>query len=153
MQGITPFLWFDGDAAVAAEFYRTVFPDSQVVHTARAQGRVVSVTFTLQGQRFIALNGGPQYAFTPAVSFLVSCETQDEVDTLWSKLVAGGEPQPCGWLRDRFGLSWQVIPTALGRLLHDPDPVRAQRVMHAMLQMTKIDIAGLERAHAEVGTA
>src|SRR5262245_9832688 len=129
-QKITTYLWFNGNAEEAAEFYTSVFPDSRVTHVARwgeggpaPQGSVMVVEFELAGQRFIALNGGPQFAFTPAISLLISCETQAEVDALWSKLLAGGgKPSGCGWLQDRFGLSWQVIPKALIELMRDPDP-------------------------------
>jgi predicted 3-demethylubiquinone-9 3-methyltransferase (glyoxalase superfamily) len=149
MQKIVPFLWFDGKAEEATEFYVATFPNSKVVAVNRAgpSGPVISTTFELDGQLFYALNGGPQYHFTPALSLFVNCETQEEVDSLWDKLLAGGGvPNRCGWLADRYGLSWQVIPRVLGRLLSDPDPARAHRAMQAMLQMTKIDIAGLQRA-------
>jgi predicted 3-demethylubiquinone-9 3-methyltransferase (glyoxalase superfamily) len=153
-QKITPFLWFDDTAEEAMHFYVSVFRNSKVGRVSRygdagpgKKGQVMSATFQLEGQEFHALNGGPQYRFTPAISLFVSCETQEEVDELWSKLAAGGgTPQQCGWVRDRFGLSWQIIPTMLGKLLGDPDPARAQRAMQAMLGMTKIDIAGLKRA-------
>jgi predicted 3-demethylubiquinone-9 3-methyltransferase (glyoxalase superfamily) len=149
MQKITPFLWFDGKAEEAMHFYLSIFKQGKVtgVHRAGPNGPVISVTFELEGQRFMALNGGPQYRFTPAVSFFVNCESQAEIDELWGKLSAGGEEQPCGWLKDRYGLSWHVIPSTMGKLLGDPDPARAQRVMQAMLQMKKIDLAGLQRAH------
>jgi predicted 3-demethylubiquinone-9 3-methyltransferase (glyoxalase superfamily) len=142
MHRITPFLWFDGNAEAAMHFYVSVFPDSKVLSVSP-----MMVSFELEGQRFYGLNGGPDYRFTEAVSFLVDCETQEEVDTLWSKLTEGGQPGRCGWLKDRFGLSWQVIPKALGKLMGDPDRARAGRVMQAMLTMGKIDIAGLERAY------
>ena len=155
MQKITPFLWFDNQAEEAMNFYVSVFANSRVVHVSRygdagpgPKGSVMSVTFELEGQRFMALNGGPQFSFTPAISLFVSCETQEEVDRLWAALVDGGEEQPCGWLKDRYGVSWQIIPNALGELLGDPDPVKSQRVMQAMLQMKKIDVAGLKQAHA-----
>jgi len=161
MQSITPFLWFDHQAEEAASFYVSVFSargggrgESKVLNVSRygeagpgTPGTAMTVTFRLEGLEFTALNGGPEYSFTEAVSFLVSCETQAEVDELWTKLSEGGEEGPCGWLKDRFGLSWQIVPTALGELLGDPDPQRSQRVMKAMLGMTKIDIAGLRRAH------
>ena len=154
MQKITPFLWFDGQAEEAMHFYVSTFKNSKVGTITRygdagpgPRGSVMSATFQLEGQTFYALNGGPQYKFTPAISLFVSCETQDEVDELWTKLSAGGAPQPCGWVTDKFGLSWQIIPTTLGRLLADPDPVKSQRVMQAMLAMTKIEISGLQRAH------
>ena len=143
MQRITPFLWFDGTALEAMHFYVSIFPDSKVLSTSP-----MTVSFELAGQRFYGLNGGPAYRFTEAVSFFVDCETQEEVDTLWGKLIAGGgQPGRCGWLKDRFGLSWQIIPKALGRLLGDKDRTKAGRVMEAMLTMGKIDIAGLQRAY------
>ena len=143
MQKITPFLWFDSNAEEAADFYVSVFPNSKGLSVSP-----MTVSFELDGQRFHGLNGGPQYRFTEAVSFFVDCETQDEVDTYWNKLTAGGgQPGQCGWLKDRFGLSWQIIPKALGRLLGDTDRARAGRVLQAMLAMGKIDIAGLERAY------
>ena len=155
MQKITPFLWFDGKAEEAANFYTSIFNDSKITQVTRSgeagpgsKGSVMSVIFQLEGQEFYALNGGPHFTFSPAISFFVNCETQAEVDALWDKLSAGGEKQRCGWLKDKFGVSWQVIPTALGRLLHDKDAAKSQRVMQAMMQMDKIDIAGLERAHA-----
>ncbi len=156
MQKITPFLWFDDQAEEAVNFYTSVFKDSRITSVSRygeagpgKPGSVMTASFELAGQQFMALNGGPEYKFTPAVSFYVSCEDQAEVDELWEKLSAGGEKGPCGWLTDKFGVSWQIIPTALGELLGDPDPVKAQRVMGAMLSMSKIDIAGLERAYAQ----
>jgi len=143
MHRITPFLWFDGKAEEAMHFYVSIFPNSKVLSVSP-----MTVSFELDGQRFHGLNGGPQYRFTEAVSFFVDCETQDEVDTYWNKLTAGGgQPGQCGWLKDRFGLSWQIIPKALGRLLGDKDRARAGRVLQAMLAMGKIDIAGLERAY------
>ncbi len=143
MHRITPFLWFDGTAEEAMNFYVSVFPDSRVLSVSP-----MTVTFELEGQRFYGLNGGPAFRFTEAVSFFVDCETQEEVDTYWSKLTAGGgQPGQCGWLKDRFGLSWQIIPRTLGRLLGDQDRAKAGRVMQAMLTMGKIDIAGLERAY------
>jgi predicted 3-demethylubiquinone-9 3-methyltransferase (glyoxalase superfamily) len=150
MQKITPFLWFDGRAEEAARFYTSIFEDSSIVSIARggktAESPAISVTFRLAGQDYIALNGGPHFTFTPAISLFVSCETQAEVDDFWTKLSAGGEPQRCGWLKDKFGLSWQVVPRILGELLHDPDPDKAKRVMAAMMAMTKIDILGLQQA-------
>jgi predicted 3-demethylubiquinone-9 3-methyltransferase (glyoxalase superfamily) len=149
MQKITPFLWFDGKAEEAAEFYTSIFNDSKIMKvTPGPNGTVMSVVFQLEGQEFFALNGGPHFTFSPAISFFVNCETQGEVDALWEKLSAGGEKQRCGWLKDQFGVSWQVIPSALGRLLQDEDAAKSQRVLRAMMQMNKIDIAGLERAHA-----
>ncbi len=154
MQTITPFLWFDSNAEEAAKFYTSVFKDSKILSTARygdagpgPTGSVMTVNFQIAGQEFIALNGGPTFKFTEAVSFTVNCETQQEVDSYWSKLSAGGEEGPCGWLKDKFGLSWQVVPTALPKLLKDPDPAKAQRVMKAMLQMKKIEIKELEDAY------
>jgi predicted 3-demethylubiquinone-9 3-methyltransferase (glyoxalase superfamily) len=148
MQRITPFLWFDGQAEEAMHFYVSIFRNSKVgsVNRAGPSGPVITVSFQLEGQEFMALNGGPKYKFTEAISLFVSCETQQEVDELWGKLTAGGEEQPCGWLKDKYGLSWQIIPTALGRMLGDKDPARAQRAMQAMLQMKKIDIGLLQRA-------
>lgn len=148
---ITPFLWFDGQLEEAMGFYASIFPGSKVGAVTRHGGAVMTASFELAGQRFMGLNGGPHFKFTPAVSFFVDCETQAEVDELWEKLSADGSTQQCGWLTDRFGLSWQVIPKALGRLLQDPDPARAQRAMQAMLQMTKIDIRKLEDAADGVG--
>jgi predicted 3-demethylubiquinone-9 3-methyltransferase (glyoxalase superfamily) len=153
-QKITPFLWFDGQAEEAARFYVTLFPDSRIDRVSRSPaatpsgpaGMVLTVDFTLAGTRFVALNGGPQFQFTEAVSFQVTCEDQTEVDRLWTALSAGGSEGPCGWLKDRWGLSWQVTPVRLTQLLSDPDPGRARRAMEAMLQMSKFDIAALERA-------
>jgi len=155
MQSITPSLWFDTEAEDAANFYVSVFKNSQVLNVSRygeagprPAGMVMTVDFELDGQGFIALNGGPDFPFTEAVSLQVNCETQEEVDRYWSVLSEGGEEGPCGWLKDRFGLSWQIIPVALSELLNDPDAAKAQRAMAAMLQMKKIDIAAL-RAAAE----
>jgi len=148
MPSITPFLWFDTQAEEAMNFYASVFKRSKVLSVNRAQGKVMSVEFELEGQKFMALNAGPMYKFTEAVSFFVACETQAEIDDLWDRLTAeGGSPSRCGWLKDKFGLSWQIIPTALGRLLNDKDPGRAGRVMNAMLQMNKLDIGQLQRAY------
>jgi predicted 3-demethylubiquinone-9 3-methyltransferase (glyoxalase superfamily) len=151
MQKITPFLWFDGKAEEAMNFYVSIFKNSKVLSVNRAgpapDAPVVSVTFQLEGQEFYALNGGPQYSFTPAVSLFINCETQAEVDDLWGKLTAGGQEQPCGWLKDRYGVSWQVIPSILGKLMRDKDPAKAQRVVQAMLRMKKIDIRGLQQAY------
>jgi len=156
MQKITPFLWFDGQAEEAMNFYVSIFNNSKIRGITRngeggpgPKGSVMSASFQLDGQDFIALNGGPHFTFSPAISMFVNCETQQEVDELWEKLSAGGEKQQCGWLKDKYGLSWQIIPSALGELMGDPDPVKSQRVMRAMLQMTKIDIAGLQQAHAQ----
>lgn len=155
MQKITPYLWFDGQAEEAANFYASLFPDSKIENVARwgegspyPDGTAMVVQFQLAGQNFVGLNGGPQYHFTEAVSFLVDCETQQEIDALWNKLTAdGGEESMCGWLKDKYGLSWQIIPPILGELMGDKDPAKAGRVMQAMLQMKKIDIAGLKRAY------
>jgi predicted 3-demethylubiquinone-9 3-methyltransferase (glyoxalase superfamily) len=154
-QQITPFLWFDGNAEEAARFYVSVFKNSKIVTTARygdagpgPKGSVMTVVFSLDGQEFIGLNGGPHFRFTEAVSFSIDCKTQEEVDYYWDRLSAGGEPSQCGWLKDRFGLSWQVNPGVLGEMLGDPEPARAKRVMEAMLKMQKIDIAALKRAYA-----
>jgi predicted 3-demethylubiquinone-9 3-methyltransferase (glyoxalase superfamily) len=148
MQRITPFLWFDGRVEEAVKFYTAIFPRSKVVSTTPGpDGKVMSATFELEGQRLMALNGGPMYQFTPAISLFVSCKTQKEVDELWEKLTAGGgEPGRCGWLKDKFGVSWQIIPEALGTILGDPDRARAGRAVQAMLQMNKIDIEGLQKA-------
>jgi predicted 3-demethylubiquinone-9 3-methyltransferase (glyoxalase superfamily) len=151
---ITPFLWFDNNAEEAVNFYVSSFTNSKVLNVKRygdagpgPKGSVMGLTFQLEGQQFDALNGGPHFKFTPAISLFVSCETQEEVDTLWEKLLAGGKAQQCGWLTDRFGLSWQIIPRTLGALLDDPDPEKSSRVMRAMMKMVKIDIAELRRAH------
>jgi predicted 3-demethylubiquinone-9 3-methyltransferase (glyoxalase superfamily) len=154
MQKITPFLWFDNQAEEAMNFYISIFKNSKVLNVARygeggpaPAGQLMSATFELDGQPFMALNAGPQFHFTEAISFYVSCETQQEVDELWTKLSAGGEEGRCGWLKDKFGLSWQIIPNALGEMLGDKDPQKARRTMEAMLQMDKIDIAALKRAY------
>lgn len=159
MRKITPFLWFDGQAEQAAEFYVSVFPNSRITRVLRYSeagserhghppGTVMTVAFELDGQRFTALNGGPMFKFTEAVSFVVDCATQDEVDYYWERLGEGGDPaaQQCGWLKDRYGLSWQIVPRRLLELLSDPNPDTAGRVMQAMMPMQKIDIAALERA-------
>ena len=155
MPTITPFLWFDTQSEEAATFYTSVFPNSKIVEVTRygsagprAEGMVMTVVFELDGQRFTALNGGPSFTFSEAISFEVSCKDQEEVDMYWSKLSAGGEEGPCGWLKDRFGVSWQIVPTLLSELIADPDREKAQRVMAAMLQMRKIEIDELERAAA-----
>jgi predicted 3-demethylubiquinone-9 3-methyltransferase (glyoxalase superfamily) len=155
MKPITPCLWFDTQGEDAAQLYTSVFPNSKIVDISRygsagprPEGTVMTVEFELNGQPFLALNGGPEFTFSEALSFQVFCETQDEVDTYWSKLSEGGEEGPCGWLKDRFGLSWQIVPTALSRLLQDPDREKSQRVMAAMMQMKKIEIDELERAAA-----
>jgi predicted 3-demethylubiquinone-9 3-methyltransferase (glyoxalase superfamily) len=147
MPTITPFLWFDSQAEEAMDFYASIFERSRVLSVSRAQGKVMSVQFELEGQPIMALNGGPPFKFNESFSLLVGCETQQEIDEYWTRLTAGGgTPGQCGWLKDKFGLSWQIIPNALGRLLGDPDPARAGRVMHAMMQMGKMDIARLEDA-------
>lgn len=153
MQKITPFLWFNDNAEEAMNFYVSIFKNSKVGSVSRygeggpgPKGSVMSATFQLEGQEFMALNGGPHYKFTPAISLYVNCETQAEVDELWEKLSAGGRKDRCGWLQDKFGLSWQIIPSALPRLLGDKNPAKAQRVVQAMLQMDKIDIKKLEEA-------
>ena len=157
MPALTPMLWFDTEAEQAAEFYTSVFPNSKIVEVThygpagpRPAGMVMTVAFELDGQKFVALNGGPDFSFSEAISFVVDCETQEQVDTYWEALSEGGEEGPCGWLKDKFGLSWQVTPTALARLLADPDTEKAQRVMAAMLEMRKIDIEALERAAEQV---
>jgi predicted 3-demethylubiquinone-9 3-methyltransferase (glyoxalase superfamily) len=149
MKKITPFLWFDKQAEEAMNFYVSVFKNSNVLGvTPGPDGIAQSVNFELEGQEFIGLNAGPQFKFNEAISFLVNCETQAEVDELWDKLTAdGGEESMCGWLKDKYGLSWQIIPTTLGQLLNDPDPEKAGRVMQAMLKMNKIDIQALQQAY------
>ncbi len=154
MQKITPFLWFDGKAEEAANLYVSLFKNSKITNVSRygeaapgETGTVMTVSFELDGQEFIALNGGPHFSFTPAISFMIHCETQAEVDELWDKLCEGGEPSQCGWLTDRFGVSWQVVPTALGDMLQDEDEEKSERVMRAMLQMEKLDINTLKEAY------
>jgi predicted 3-demethylubiquinone-9 3-methyltransferase (glyoxalase superfamily) len=154
MQKITPFLWFDTQAEEAANYYVSIFGNSRILKVARygeggpgPKGTVMTVSFEINGQQFTALNGGPKFGFTEAISFLVSCETQAEIDALWEKLSAGGKESRCGWLKDRYGLSWQLVPTILPELLGDKDRARAQRAMQAMLTMGKLDIAALKRAH------
>jgi predicted 3-demethylubiquinone-9 3-methyltransferase (glyoxalase superfamily) len=153
MPAITPFLWFNDKAEEAANFYVSIFPNSRVTSVSRygdvgpgPKGSVMTVSFELDGQQFTALNGGPRYSFTPSISFLVPCETQQDVDYYWDKLTAGGKPIQCGWLEDKYGLSWQIVPKELFRLMQDKDVARAQRVMKAMLQMVKLDVAGLQQA-------
>jgi predicted 3-demethylubiquinone-9 3-methyltransferase (glyoxalase superfamily) len=160
MQKITPCLWFDTEGEEAANFYTSVFPNSKILDVARygeagprPEGTVMVVSFELDGQKFTALNGGPEFTFSEAISFQVSCENQEEVDTFWDKLSEGGEEGPCGWLKDKFGVSWQIVPTALPRLLGGPDREKSQRVMQAMLKMKRIEIDELERAAAEVPVA
>ena len=154
MQKITPFLWFDSKAEEAANFYVSVFKNSKIVSIMRygeagpgPKGSVMSATFQLDGQDFIALNGGPMFTFSPAISFFVNCESQEEVDKLWEKLSEGGEKQRCGWLKDKYGVSWQIIPTVLGQMLQDKDGEKSKRVMNAMLQMDKLDIKTLKQAY------
>lgn len=158
MQKITTHLWFDNQAEEAARLYVSLFKNSKILNvtrygesgakvSGRQPGSVMTVTFQLEGQQFIALNGGPHFKFSEAISLLVNCETQAEVDELWEKLSEGGEPGPCGWLKDRYGLSWQIVPTLLGEILQDKDPKKSENVMAALLQMKKLDIAGLKRAY------
>jgi predicted 3-demethylubiquinone-9 3-methyltransferase (glyoxalase superfamily) len=153
IQKITPFLWFDHQAEEAARFYTSIFPNSKINKVTRYNeagpgpaGSVMTVEFQLEGQSFVALNGGPHFKFTEAISFVVNCETQDEVDNYWEKLSADGAEVQCGWLKDKYGLSWQVVPTALIKLLSDPDPEKAKRVMKVMFMMKKLDIRALEQA-------
>ncbi|HEY6054671.1 MAG TPA: VOC family protein [Gaiellaceae bacterium] len=157
MPTINPFLWFDTQAEEAADLYTSIFPNSRIVDVARygpagpgPEGSVMTVAFELDGQRFVALNGGPEYTFSEAVSFQIDCSSQEEVDRYWSALAEGGEEGPCGWLKDRFGLSWQVVPIRLLELLRDPDTEKSQRGMAAMLQMKKIEIGELEQAAEQV---
>ncbi len=150
MQKITPFLWFDGKAEEAMTFYTSVFKNSKIGTISRnGEGSVMSASFQLDGLDFIALNGGPAFTFSPAISFFVNCQTQEEVDHLWEKLSEGGKKSRCGWLQDKFGVSWQIIPTTLGELLRDKDAEKSKRVMKAMLQMDKIDIARLRQAYEQ----
>ncbi len=159
MQKITPFLWFDSQAEEAVRFYTSIFNNSKIVSithygeegaeaSGRPKGTVMTIAFQLDGQEFVALNGGPQFKFTEAISFVVNCESQDEVDYYWEKLSGGGDEkaQQCGWLKDKYGVSWQIVPTVLGELLNDPDPDKSRRVMKAMLKMKKIDIETLKQA-------
>jgi predicted 3-demethylubiquinone-9 3-methyltransferase (glyoxalase superfamily) len=154
MQKIRPFLWFDSNAEEAVNFYTSIFKSSKIVNTMLCgdagpgpKGTILTITFQLEGHEFIALNGGPQFQFTPAISFFVNCETQEEVDELWDKLSVQGELQGCGWVKDKFGISWQIIPSALMEMLQDDDPEKSTRVMKAMLEMEKIDIQALRRAY------
>lgn len=155
MQKITPFLWYDGQAEEAATLYVSLFEDAAILEVQRGRGSgqglagmATSVTFRLAGQTYIAFNGGPHFTFSPAISLFISCDTQNEIDDLWDKLSAGGKPQRCGWVQDRFGVSWQVVPRALGTMLKDEDTARAKRVFDAMMSMGKIEIADLETAYA-----
>ena len=157
MQKPTPFLWFDGNVEEAMEFYVATFPNSKVHHMTRfgegahmPAGTVMTASFEINGQVFTALTGGTMYQFTPAISFFVGCDTQEEIDMLWEKLSAdGGQPMQCGWITDKYGVTWQIVPPILGQLLGDPNPAKSKRVMMAMMQMVKIDIAALQAAHAE----
>jgi predicted 3-demethylubiquinone-9 3-methyltransferase (glyoxalase superfamily) len=166
IQRITPFLWFDSQAEEAVSFYTSIFKKSKVVTTTRygqagaeasgrPKGTVMTMAFQLEGQDFVTINGGPHFKFTEAISFVVNCESQDEVDYYWEKLSEGGDPkaQQCGWLKDKYGLSWQIVPAVLGELLSNPDPEKSQRVMKAMLKMKKIDIETLRRASVGQGIA
>jgi predicted 3-demethylubiquinone-9 3-methyltransferase (glyoxalase superfamily) len=156
MQRITPFLWFDHQAEEAAQFYTSVFKDSKVISVTRygegaprPAGSVMTVTFQLEGQEFVALNGGPEFKFTEAISFYVNCATQAEVDFLWEKLTEEGEEGPCGWLKDRYGLSWQIVPAGLTELLYSEDAEKSRRAMHAMLQLKKLDLEIIRQAYAQ----
>ena len=156
MQKITPFFWFDHQAEQAVEFYTSIFKNSKIGTITRygeqgpgQPGTVMSATFFLEGQEFMALNGGPEFSFTPAISFFVHCETQQEIDDLWEKLSDGGQVQQCGWLTDKFGVTWQIVPTILGQLLNDPNPQKSSRVTQAMLQMVKLDIGLLKQAYEQ----
>jgi predicted 3-demethylubiquinone-9 3-methyltransferase (glyoxalase superfamily) len=158
MGKITPFLWFNDNAEEAVSLYVSIFKNSEIMFVSRygegapgPAGQVMTMSFRLAGQEFTALNGGPEYKFTEAISLYVNCETQEEVDSYWEQLSAGGEKGPCGWLKDRFGLSWQIVPNVLGELLGDPDPEKSKRVMEAMLKMSKLDIQLLKQAHAQAG--
>ncbi|MDP9138913.1 MAG: VOC family protein [Pseudomonadota bacterium] len=159
MQRITPFLWFENQAEEAANFYASIFKRSRVGNIARydeagakaagrPEGTVMTVAFELDGQEFVALNGGPQFTFSPAISFVVNCQTQQEIDEFWQRLSQGGKEVQCGWLTDKYGVSWQVVPAALDKMLQDKDPEKTERVMAAMLKMKKIDMAALEKAYA-----
>lgn len=159
MQQITPFLWFDNNAEEASKYYISIFKNSKIIDivhygesaaeaSGRLKGTVMTVTFDLEGQQFMALNGGPVFKFSPAISFLINCETQEELDELWEKLSEGGEKEQCGWLKDKFGVSWQIVPNVLGEMLQDRDAKKSERVMEALLQMKKIDIQGLRKAYA-----
>jgi predicted 3-demethylubiquinone-9 3-methyltransferase (glyoxalase superfamily) len=159
IQKITPFLWFDYNAEEATKFYTSIFKESKIIDIAhygesaaeasgRPKGTVMTVTFELEGQRFMALNGGPIFKFSPAISFLVNCETQKEVDSLWEKLSEGGEEEQCGWLKDKFGVSWQIVPSVLGEMMQDKDAEKSEKVMKALIQMKKIDIQSLQKAYA-----
>ncbi len=159
IQKITPFMWFDDNAEEAARFYTSIFKKSKIIDvihygesgaeaSGRPKGTVMTVTFELEGQRFMGLNGGPVFKFSPAISFLVSCETQKEVDDLWEKLSEEGEVEQCGWLKDKFGVSWQIVPSVLGEMMQDKDAEKSEKVMKALIQMKKIDIQSLQKAYA-----
>jgi predicted 3-demethylubiquinone-9 3-methyltransferase (glyoxalase superfamily) len=148
MPKITSFLWFDNNAEEAASFYASVFKSAKVLNVSRRDGKVLTVNFEIEGQQFMALNGGPYYTLNEAFSIFVSCDTQEEVDFYWNKLLEGGTPSRCGWLKDKYGLSWQVIPKALMELMGDPDPEKSNAVFQAMMKMDKIIVADLEKAHA-----
>jgi predicted 3-demethylubiquinone-9 3-methyltransferase (glyoxalase superfamily) len=158
MQKITPFLWFDDNAEEAANYYVSIFRNSRIVNIARygeagakssgrAKGSVMTVAFELEGQPFVALNGGPEFTFSPAISFVVNCETQKEIDDLWKKLSHGGDEVECGWLKDKYGVSWQIVPAVLWEMVSDPDSEKSESVMQALLRMKKLDIEGLKRAY------
>ena len=156
VQKISPCLWFDREAEEAVNHYVSIFPNARIVNLSRygeagplPKGTVLTVVFELEGQRFMALNGGPMFKFSEAISLMVSCDTQDEIDMFWEKLSAGGQPGRCGWLKDKFGLSWQIVPTVLGQLISDPDPEKSSRVMKAMMQMDKLDIQRLQDAYRQ----
>ncbi len=160
MQKITPFLWFDNKAEEVADFYTSIFKDSKIVNVTRydeagakvsgqPEGSAMTVEFQIEGQDFMALNGGPVFKFSEAISFVINCETQEEVDMLWEKLSKGGSKSQCGWIKDRYGVSWQIVPIILGELMSGPDPERTKKVMLAMLKMSKIDIAALKQAYAQ----
>jgi predicted 3-demethylubiquinone-9 3-methyltransferase (glyoxalase superfamily) len=156
MKKITPFLWFDNNLEEAIDFYTSIFKNSSIQRLTRngkggpgADGKVITATFNLEGQEFMGLNGGPHFKFTEAISFFVNCENQEEVDHYWEKLSEGGKKSQCGWLKDKFGLSWQIVPSVLGELLGDKDPIKAQKVMNAMMQMSKLDVNGLKQAYNE----
>ncbi len=160
MQKITPFLWFNDKAEEAMKFYVSIFKNSKVISVSRygdagpgPKGSVMVAKFQVDGQEFMALNGGPQFTFSPAISFVVSCKTQEEIDQFWGKLSEGGEKGQCGWLTDKFGLSWQIVPTVLGELVSDKDPERSNRVMQALMKMTKLDIETLKQAYEEEALA
>ncbi|MGE5663089.1 MAG: VOC family protein [Deltaproteobacteria bacterium] len=160
MQKITPFLWFDDNAEEAAKFYTSIFRNSRIVRVSRygeaaakasgrPKGSVMTVAFELEGQPFVALNGGPAFTFTPAISLFVNCETQKEIDELWEKLTDGGEAVECGWLRDKYGMSWQIVPSGIVEMISDPDPARSDRVMAAVVKMKKLEIAVLKKTYGQ----